>query len=413
MRAGEMVAADRTSPAVTAAFARRGAHGVLALLQERGGPIVEASGNPDSRLVTFVFSDETAAARTPAVVCPALPNKSILLRRLGASTVFVATAEVPAGSLVGYSYVVEPPPALLAGEDGGFVEAFAIGRPDPFKPLKDAVSLPQIRFEYEYSVLALDGTYAEHANATTATPQGAFDEWIVSSRLLGNDRAVRVYRPASDHATAAARTLVVVLGAAEEWWPAGASLDSLAARASEPFLGVLVGTRGFVSRHRELAGNDTFVAFARHELLPFLSARYHVRESGHVVAGASVGGVGAAFLALRDPDAFSRAAVVSGTFQATPAGSPLPWKSVVGRERPVLDAYERHAGRFPARAYVSVGRFETYRRVDMHADGSRLASILARRGVDVRFDDGYTAHDTIALRRYLSTGLAWLLGADG
>jgi hypothetical protein len=48
----------------------------------------------------------------------------------------------------------------------------------------------------------------------------------------------------------------------------------------------------------------------------------------------------------------------------------------------------------------------------MHADAARLATVLANRGVDVRFDNGYTAHDTIALRAYLSTGIAWLLGAD-
>ncbi len=78
----------------------------------------------------------------------------------------------------------------------------------------------------------------------------------------------------------------------------------------------------------------------------------------------------------------------------------------------MLDAYERHRSRLPERVYVSAGRYETYTRVDSHGDSERLAATLRGRGVDVRFDDGYTAHDTVALRSYLSAGIGWLLGVD-
>jgi enterochelin esterase-like enzyme len=400
-----------TSPTIAAEFERGGEAAVLELVRQHCGPVVEEADDPAMRRVTFVFADESGAVEAPAVVCAALPNKSTPLRRLRTSSLFAATVELPAEAFVGYAYVLDPPAALLAGEDGGFVQAFAAGLPDPFNPLVDSVNLPQIRFEYEYSVLALDGARRGRVGAS-AVPPGTFDDWIVASGILGNERRVRVYRPHSYDGQATRYALVFVLGAAEEWWPAAEAFDGLVADGAEPFLGVLVGTRGFVSRHRELAGNDAFVAFAARELLPFLADRYPVHEHGHVVAGASVGAVGAAFLALREPATFSRAGVVSGTFQATPSGSPLPWKAAVGRARPVIDAFERHGGACPERVYVSAGRYETYRRVDMHADAARLASTLARRGVEVRFDEGYTAHDTVALRAYLSTSIAWLLGVD-
>lgn len=400
-----------TSPTVTAAFRRHGAAGVLDLVHRHAGPIVEETADPDTRRITFVFADDTVDAELVRVVCAALPSKGMPLERLGSSPVFAATAELPATAFVGYSYVVDPPPELAFDDDAGFVQALVMGRPDPNNPFSDAVSLPQIRFGYEYSILALGDRWTLPPDGARMGPRGTLDDWVVSSDLLGNERMVRVYRPpAYDSAERCA--LVFILGGADEWWEPADGFDDIAARGAEPFLGVIVGTRGFVSRHRELAGNDAFVGFVARELLPFLADRYRVLERGHVVAGASVGAVGAAFLALREAETFSRAALVSATFQATPGSSPLPWRAATGDERPVLDEYERHHGRLPARVYISAGRFERYTRVDMHADAARLATLLANRGVDVRFDNGYTAHDTIALRAYLSAGIAWLLGVD-
>ncbi len=399
------------SRTVAAAFRCHGAAGVLDLVHTHEGPIVEETSDPDARRITFVFADETVSAESVSVVCAALPTKGMRLERLGSSAIFAATAELPATAFVGYSYVVDPPPGLVWSDDGAFVQALVMGRPDPHNPLRDGVSLPQIRFGYEYSILALGDRWPVRPDGARKESRGTLDEWVVASDLLGNERTIRVYRP-PEYDGAKRCALVFILGGADEWWAAGDEFDDIAARGADPFLGVIVGTRGFVSRHRELAGNDAFVGFVARELLPFLADRYRVLERGHVVAGASVGAVGAAFLALREPETFSRAAVVSATFQATPAGSPLPWRAETGDERPVVDEYERHRGRLPELVYVSAGRYEKYTRVDMHADAARLASFLASRGVNVRFDDGYSAHDTIALRAYLSAGIAWLLGVE-
>ncbi len=386
-----------------AAFEHGGADAVQALARRSEGPILEPADDPARLLVTFVLVD--AQATRTVVLCAALPERCALLERLGDSDTFVATFELPRTALVGYSFVADPSDALASADPEAVVQALSAGRRDPFNPRVSADSVPEIRLTHPHSVLALPDAPPAPPHGV---PTGSAEEWAVRSEVLANTRTVRVYRPvASDR-----YQLVLLLGGAEDWWAAEAAFDAMLAGGAEPFLGAIVGTRGFMSRHRELSGNDAFVRFAVEELLPFLSARYPLRDDGHVVAGASIGAVGAAHLALREPERFAAAAAVSGPFQATPTASPLPWKAERSDARPVLDAYERHDGPLPARVYLSAGRYETYEHMNVLGDTERLAAILARKGVEVRFDSGDTAHETLALRSYLTRGIGWLLGVQ-
>jgi enterochelin esterase family protein len=61
-----------------------------------------------------------------------------------------------------------------------------------------------------------------------------------------------------------------------------------------------------------LAGD--FQKFIVKELLPFISGKYTILNSGHSVTGFSLGGLTAFDLAIEHPDIFSKAGVFSGSF---------------------------------------------------------------------------------------------------
>jgi enterochelin esterase family protein len=398
------------SRTVEEALAQAGPERVLDLARASGGPIVEESSLPGRCLVTFVHADESGDAGAVGVVCPVFERNFSLLARLGETNVFAATYAVPATARVKYGYLRDPSDRVAAGTLDAVLKAAADAQPDPFNPHTDVTVFGEFGVTAIDTVLTLPAApphrWSEPRDGVEA---GAVEELEVPSSLLGAGRTVAVYTPPGFDPSGGPYRAVVVLDGLHEWWGAPTTFDNLLADGvAAPFVGVQVGTRGFVSRQRELAGNPDFVRFLTDELLPLLASSYGVAERGHVVAGTSVGGLGAAFAGVTAPHHFSDVVCISGAFHLTVSRNPFPWKGESTDRRWVIEAYER-ADDLPRRVYLAAGTYEAYAALDFVADATRLAEVLEDQGVEVRLDVGDTAHDTLAVRGYFGEGLAWLL----
>ena len=112
---------------------------------------------------------------------------------------------------------------------------------------------------------------------------------------------------------------------------ATATLDNLiAAKRIPPVVAVFVGNAptiptangGRLTRSIELSCNETFVKALANELLPWVRSNYRVadRASETIIAGFSLGGLSAAFSALRQPALFGNVLSQSGAFWWRPPG---------------------------------------------------------------------------------------------
>jgi enterochelin esterase family protein len=162
------------------------------------------------------------------------------------------------------------------------------------------------------------------------------------------------------------------------------------------------------SRLQDLANNRKFAEFLGDEVMPRLRSGWHVTgDPRHViVAGASAGGLGAAYVAFRRPDLFGNVLSQSGAFwrgNESSNDAPYEW----------LTSQYAASDKKPVRFYIEVGSKETRRAV-----GVGPVFIEANR----RFRDALTAkgyllsyvevaggdHEPGHWRSQFPEGLLWL-----
>jgi enterochelin esterase family protein len=396
------------SPSVARALTAGGTAGVADLARQHRGPVVEPTEDPGTFDATFVFADRAMTVERAGLFCPVLPGGFGLLRPLG-DAVFAGTWPVPRGTRVKYHFCPDPPPAIDQRALFDLEHAPALRRVDPFNPAIDVLHVPELRLRVVESVLAVPGGRpAPWCAARPGVAAGSVETEVVRSEALGAERRVTVYRPPGYRADAGPYPLVVLLEGQLEWWKAPSLFDNLLADgAAPPFVAALVGIGRFSARLRELAGSAAHVRFVADELLPWLAERCAIAPEGHVVAGFSAAALGAAFVALHEPDRFPRVVALSGAFNLTARSDPLR-PPAAGADPWLVTEYER-ADRLPRRAYVAAGLYEGGGEPGIHAQGELLAAVLRGRGATVRFDSGPTGHDTFTARAHLAEGLAWML----
>jgi enterochelin esterase-like enzyme len=382
----------------------------IELARRYRGPLIEPTDDPATCRVTFVYIDTSRRAERVGLLCPALPHGFALLQALGDHT-YAGSFPIPVDARVKYGFCPDPPAAITERVLRELRESPAAARVDTFNPLLDVVSVPELGLRMFESVLAMPAAPAAAATRRRqGTATGAVDELVVHSDALRGERTVTVYRPPSHETDGKRLPLVLLLDGQQDWWQTPALFhDLLTSGTSDQFLGVAVGSRRFTSRLRDLAGNPDFVRFVVDELLPLLASRYGLPDDDHVVAGFSAGGLGASYLALREPRRFSRLIVISGGFHLTIRSRMLGPQ--VGRgDRPwLVDEYERSTAPPPGRAYLAAGQYEASGDLDVPGQTARLAQILRQRGADVRLEISPTDHNTITARIHLARGIAWLL----
>ena len=210
--------------------------------------------------------------------------------------------------------------------------------PDPFAPRLEYPTLPfplpeDPGVRLEWSILELPGARPQPWVARRpGVPAGRMEQKVWKSTVLGNERQMWVYTPANYDATRKRPHLLISTDALMYvgMIQATATLDNLiAAKRIPPVVAVFVlnapnqdvaGTR--LTRSIEFSCNETFVKALANELLPWVRSNYRVtnRASETIIAGFSLGGLNAAFSALRKPALFGNVLSQSGAFWWRPPG---------------------------------------------------------------------------------------------
>jgi enterochelin esterase-like enzyme len=230
------------------------------------------------------------------------------------------------------------------------------------------------------------------------------------SSILGNDHRVAVYTPTGYSSEADPYPLLLFFDAYAHynWLSIDRTLDNLiAARQIPPTVAVLVDSPSLAARNAELFFQDRTVEFMAQELLPWAQSNYHLSAdpARRLIGGLSLGGVAAAFTALRRPDLFGNVLSQSGAFFLKPEGEQEPeW----------LARQYAASEKLSLRWYLNAGLYERWQDPDQGSDmlvsNRHFRDVLVAKGYPVQFVEFAGGHDLLWWRGLLADGLVWLLG---
>jgi enterochelin esterase-like enzyme len=188
-------------------------------------------------------------------------------------------------------------------------------------------------------------------------------------------------------------------------------LDNLIAAGKIPALvAVFVNNATQRSRSHELPCNAAFADALASELVPFLRATLNVSSDAArvAVAGASFGGLAAAYAAYRHPELFGLALSQSGSFWWNfPRGS----RHADGSDAPgwLTRRFSGHA-KLPIHFYLTAGAFERGSGNGNLETTRALRDVLLAKGNRVDYAEFSGGHDHLAWRATLPDGLIALFG---
>jgi enterochelin esterase family protein len=158
-------------------------------------------------------------------------------------------------------------------------------------------------------------------------------------------------------------------------------------------------------RETDLACSQATNRFLVKELLPWLRSEYKIRTAAErtIIAGASLGGLAAAYAALEHPEAFGRVLSQSGSFGWGKTDAEAQWLTAEFRSRP----------RVPAKFYFDVGLMETRGGARSQLKTNRrLCDVLRQKGYEVTYREFNGGHDFPCWRANFAGALLGLLSDD-
>jgi enterochelin esterase-like enzyme len=363
-----------------------------------GGPLIEP-GPAGESLVTFLWRGEAEMTAVDWGV-------QVPLRRVPGTDLWHAAVSLPSRLRTLYYLTHEGADGLPADHSGtGPSHVDPLNQRPFFFPAdpKD----PTDR-DCWASLLELPDAPAEPWVAVSPTPAPGTREPVeVASSTLGESRSITVYRPAGA-ATAGLGALVVFDGhLAQHTLRMPQLLDALIAAGRIPPLVALFVHGQDARRDKELGGAPEFTEFVAGELLPWARAEFGLSTdpARTGLAGASLGGLTAAHLALAAPDTFGLVLAQSGSFwHPGPDGSHPEW---------LIKQYATQA-RADLRLYLDVGELETQPAPGGLANqldaNRRMHATLTSRGYPVTYREYLGGHDYVNWRRLLPDALIDLYG---
>ena len=183
---------------------------------------------------------------------------------------------------------------------------------------------------------------------------------------------------------------------------APAILDNLyAERLTPPMLAVFL-SQPYESRERDLDCSQATSLFVVDELLPWVRQEYkvHTAAARTVVAGSSLGGLAAAYAALRHPEAIGRVLSQSGSF----------WWGKTDFEREWLTAEFKSRPKVNVKLYLDVGLMETTGgAISQLQTNRKLRDVLRGKGYETIYREFNGTHSYPCWRAGLADALRALL----
>lgn len=373
-------------------------------LAERGAPLVEALPGGVT-LVTFLWRAEEVPG--PVVLfCPIGDGNPARnrLSRLPGTDLWHRSYAMPPGTRMQYELGVAPSADAL--DRGWEVVAW---RPDPLNPRQHAFPADdEGTFPgYVASVLELPAAPPQPwVQPRPGVPAGRVELQRIEDPARDRTRRIWLYAPPSGRPEG----LVVLF----DGWayvnviPTPTILDNLIADALiPPVAAVMVDNP---DRARELGCDPDYTDVVADRIVPHTRASLGAPAdpARTVVGGSSLGGVAAAFAALRRPDVFGNVLSQSGAFHWRPAGRD-------GRHEWLTDHLVRQP-RVPLRFYLDVGVMEGKgpgeHSPTQVAANRRLRDALEAKGYPVRYAEFAGGHDYLCWRGTLADGLLALLAPE-
>lgn len=379
-------------------------------IERDGAPLVEElPDDPGRLLVTFLFRGTPATRNVVVVGGPAgFDTPANQMQRLGGSELWFRSYRVARGARCLYDISENDSltPPWRTADPGGVMASW---RPDPLNPRRYTIIEVEGRADAR-SLLELPGAPPlRESNPVPDAARGKLTRHQLASRHLGNNRPIDVYTPPAHHGPP--RVLLIVFDgiAFTRTVPTPAILDNLLASGRiPPTAALFVDSLGEL-RNRELPCHAPFAAFVAEELLAFARPRCGELSAEQVVlAGASYGGVAAAYVARAHPERFGNVLSMSGSFWVKGDGSDddtdfgwLPRRYLQG---PSLGL----------RFYQNVGLFEAGNRPsedapDQVSINRRMRDVLSERGYDVMYREYAGGHDWVCWEQSLPEALTLLL----
>lgn len=383
-----------------------------------GTPLLEAiAGEPDQRIVTFVWRDQGQATRTVLLAVNTLTDRHrhnndlspYLMQRVPGTDIWHKSIRLRSDFRAAYRFYpydeqrTELEPTTSANR-AAWVKLLNGALPDPFNA--ETVDSPR-GDGAQMSIVALpDAPSQRWVKPRPGVAAGHVTHHQVPSAILANTHTVTLYLPPGYKADDTPYPLLLLFDG--EVWSDSLSimpmLDNLIDEGLIPSLiALLVHNDDLESRGRELPCSEAFVNFLTEELLPWASAQWRITSdpARTIVAGQSYGGLAATFAGYRAPTRFGNILSQSGSFwwkDFDLAGPDAEWLTQQFR------AATFDANTHPLCWYMEVGLYEWM----LLETNQRLRDVLLEKGYAVPFMEFNGGHDYVCWRGGLGDGLRTL-----
>jgi enterochelin esterase family protein len=373
-------------------------------------PLVEPiAGDSKDVLLTFAWRGKPENGYM-ALVGPAIVGDvESPMRRFEETDLLFFTARVPRDSRFTYYFRQGSPLTGLTHEQAKDLRPSI--EPDPWNP-RQFLGSPFVELP--------DAPAQPFTARVDGTPQGRIVETSIPSAILGEDRKVGVYLPPGFDPAAGPYPYVIVFDGEVSGLPGmtlipvPTILDNLIAKGKvPPMLAVLVASQA--TRERDLPMSPPFSEFLAKELAPWLRREYRASDdpAKATLAGASFGGLAAAYCTFHHPDVFGNALSQSGSFWFTPGARQVA--ALHHLEPGALIREVRDAPKKSVRVWMEVGIFEGpgggLGGASMVAQNRHLRDVLLSKGYDVSYREFSGGHDYACWRGSFADGLIALAGA--
>ncbi|MFW9785430.1 MAG: alpha/beta hydrolase [Candidatus Heimdallarchaeota archaeon] len=259
---------------------------------------------------------------------------------------------------------------------------------------------------------------------------GSIYEFTSRSEKLNNNRRVLVYTPPNYSKNMSPYHFLLLFDGIsfEEIGKVSSTIDNLIADEKIPPL-IAVMTENFLytdinKRSLELAPNPEFMNYIINELLPWIRKNYNVtsKPSQSVIAGASLGGISASYIAFKNPEIFGNVLSMSGAFAWFPGLEYWfqrvkdleefePWWSKEDeKEEEWLVRRFSQTRKLPLKFYITVGILEQNDSNQLFISNRHFRNVLTTKGYPISYVEFLGGHDLICWRGSIADGLIYLIG---
>jgi len=377
-----------------------------------GAPLIESDrADTTTALVTFVWRSPSTV-RVGAIVDFGQSALRMLLQRAPSTDVWFRTYRVPVDARFLYAFAVDDP--NFPFEFGDSTAWPAATRIDPLNP-KSWGSPPQLSLVELPSAPAIPWRTPDSSRARGVV--GRFGA-PVKSAILGNERNAFVYRPPGYADSLGPYPLLVFGASFISQIRLPAILDYLIAAGRIPPVVAVFFDWPPGRQDIESGCTPEFGDFLASEFLPWVRSRVRVATDPArvIIGGASAGGLSAACVALRHPEAFGNVLSESGAFWRGLGNSAAYWgdHNRDDTDRVWFSREAASAPRVPVRFYLTVGTLE---RSGAFGEGAismvhvnRLVrDVLIAKGYDVTYREISGGHDPYNWEIALPAALETLL----